>query len=438
MRVFMGKALDSSAVSATVGNGAALFVGLVAAYAVLVRSSVASSGILNPRTSDFMEYYSAGRLILAGHGDGLYDWNVIGPLQTALVGHVQTVFGILAYLYPPYFAIALSPLAALPYGPARLIWLGVNCLLLAGTLVALERYARAPHRMSIAFRAGAVASLPVFLALITGQVSLLLLALLVACVLLAERGQDAWAGTVLALAAVKPFYVLPLLMVVLLGRRWRMLASFAITVVITGIAAILVCGIRIYSSYLRILLEVSSWQGRPIHGPLWYHGQPVAPSTYAPVWNHSFAGFAQLLGISWWTGLTLALSLVTLGLVAQTMRKGAPIDLALAAAVPAGLLMSPHTLAYDLCILLIPAAAIVRYRRELNRFAPGILLISYIAVTAGYLAGFFLRLQLSVVAGCSMLVALAYVASRVRRARQRPLQARLQGPQSSTLTNRSR
>jgi hypothetical protein len=434
----MGKTLDAPAVRATVGNGAALFVGLVAAYVVLIHSSVASSGILNPRTSDFMEYYSAGRLILAGHGAALYDWNVIGPLQTALVGHVHTVFGILAYLYPPYFVIALSPLAALPYGPARLIWLGINCLLLAGTLAALEHYSRAPHRMGVAFRAGAVASLPVFLALITGQVSLLLLALLVACVLLAERGQDAWSGAVLALAAVKPFYVLPLLMVVLLGRRWRMLAGLAVTVGITGIAAILVCGVRIYASYLRILLEVSSWQGRPIHGPLWYHGQPVAPSTYAPVWNHSFAGFAQLLGISWWVGLALAMSLAALGLVAWITRERGPNDLALAAAVPAGLLISPHTLAYDLCILLIPAAAILRYRAELGQLAPSVLWIGYVAVTAGYLAGFFFRLQLSVVAGCSMLIALAYVVRRVGREQQRPLQALLQGPESSTLTNRSR
>jgi hypothetical protein len=335
-------------------------------------------------------------------------------MQTALVGHTRTIFGILPYLYPPYFALAIVPLAALPYGVAYVAWLAFDCLLLSGSMFAMERYAGLSRRQRIAFRFLTITFLPVFLALLLGQVSLVLLALLTACVTLAAAGRYEWAGVALGLAVMKPVYVVPALLVALLYGRWRMLAAFGATVVVALAAALPFAGMQIYGSYLRILRETSSWQGGRIHHPLWYHGQPVAPSTYQPIWNHSFAGFAELLGVSWWVVVAAVLCLGAVVAVAWTSAMRPPIDLALAAAIPAGLLISPHTLAYDLCLLLIPASALVRYRAGERARVAGTLVLGYVAVTAGYVAVFFLHIQFSILAGCLALISLALTAWRIR------------------------
>jgi len=80
---------------------------------------------------------------------------------------------VLPFLYPPFVAVALAPLAALPYALAFLFWLALNCMLYFTVSYALERYAGLTGRRAFLVRLGSVCSLPVFMALGLGQVSIL-------------------------------------------------------------------------------------------------------------------------------------------------------------------------------------------------------------------------------------------------------------------------
>lgn len=399
-----------------IGNASALLIGLIVAYFALTISGTADASVLNIRTVDLMEYYSASHLIGLGHAGAMYDLGALGRLQLQLVGHTRETFGTLAYLYPPYFVAALLPLTFLPYGVAYVVWLAFNCVLLAAALYFLERYAGLRGRKALAFRGVAISFLPVFMVLGFGQASVFLLALFTLCFLAARGNHPVLAGVALALATLKPFYVAPLLLVFLLQRQWRTLAAYAVTLTGLLVAVVPVLGPGIYVSYVRLLLQVGHWQGRSIHAPLWYHHLAMAPGMYTAQWNHSLAGFIELLfPAPTATLLTLWLDVAMLGLVVVIAWKAQSLELPLVMAIPVGLLVSPHTLAYDLTLLLIPVAVAIRYRRLGPRYLPAFLTVGYLAVAAGYKLAFFVPVQITVLATGALALWLIPLALRVGR-----------------------
>jgi len=81
------------------------------------------------RGVDFRGYYAAARVILAG-GDP-YDYRQVAPVLLEITGKM----GNNPYYYPPWFALALTPLALLPYQLARVVWLLLNLAMMIAALV---------------------------------------------------------------------------------------------------------------------------------------------------------------------------------------------------------------------------------------------------------------------------------------------------------------
>lgn len=400
-----GTSFRSEIITYTVGNGAALLIGLTVAYLTLTLSGTVSPRLLDVRTVDFMEYFSVARMIFEGHGGSMYSWVPLSHMQSHLAGQPASAFGVLAFFYPPYFALFLVPLTSLPYGVAYLVWFVIDCFVLAAVLFALERYSGLSGRQALAFRAVSLCFLPVFLALGLGQVSIVLLALVSVCFVALRQRQYEVAGAALAVASMKPVYVAPLVLVLLLRRQWRAVVAFCLSCALLLACAVPVLGISIYGSYVRLLREDASWQGRSIHDALWFNHVPVANSTYAPEWNHGFAGFAELLlhgGAA--TALYAALSLCALVLLTACSLRSATLDVPIAMAVIVGLLVSPHTLIYDYALLLLPVAIALRHRHWGYGRLGSILAVGFILVTVGYRFAFFVPLQLSVVAAAGLLI----------------------------------
>lgn len=380
-----------------IGNAGALFVGLVVTYFSLVWSGTASGDLISIKTVDFMEYYSAARLIVEGHGGHLYDFAMLGHLQASLTYPLGTPYGVLPYLYPSYLAVALAPLSLLPYTVDYLLWLVLDCLLLASAMYALEQYTGLHGRKAALMRLSALCFLPVFMALGLGQVSILLLALFTAVFFAARAERDTLCGAVLALAIIKPPYVLPFLIALLVRKRWRAVAAFGVTSAVLLLAPLPIMGASINQTYLRTLLDVTRWQGRT--AAVAYHHVLVAPATYAATWNHSFAGFAQLaLSAPMSTMATMALNCLAILFLIWSALRFHRIDIPLALAVIVALLISPHTLAYDLTLLLIPVAVAIREKPRGPRALVPLLIAGYLMITVGYKLAFFVPLQLSVVA----------------------------------------
>ncbi|HZU14487.1 MAG TPA: glycosyltransferase 87 family protein [Chloroflexota bacterium] len=402
--------------SYVLGNAFALYLGLIAAYVAGHLAGAGSGDLLNIRTTDFAQYYAAASMILHGHIGALYNLSATWHLQRQIAGPTHGVFAVIPYLYPPYFALALVPLALLPYGLAYLIWLACNCLMLSLAMFFLEGAADLGRRGTIAFRLLALASLPILLALGLGQVSLLLLVLCTLALVALRRGYDRAAGGLLAVASLKPAYLLPVLLVLLLTRRRRALEGYLAGVAVLIAAVLPFSGLGIYAGYLRLLRLDESWQGGA-NGGFWYHGVPISSATYAPQWNQSLAGFSQLLLPHSTAGpLYLVASLVVVLAVAWIAWKAPSITLPFGAAIAAGLLISPHTLMYDLAVALLPAAACLGWRRAAKPvLIPAALIAVELAVTIGYKLAFFVPVQLAVPALVLLVGLFALVTGRLAK-----------------------
>lgn len=401
------------------GNTLALLVGLLSAYFALILSHTVSADVINIKTVDAMTYYSEARLILAGHAGLMYNWSALAHVESSVAGAAPATFGVLINPYPPFFVTAFLPLALLPYGAAFIGWLAINCALLMSALYMLERYAGLERKKALAFRWLALTCLPVFMALGDGQSSAYLLVLLTGCLLALRSQRLVLAGMALAAASIKPGYILPILLVFVIQQRWRVLASYAVSGAVLLVAPLPIFGLSIYRSFLQLLIQISGWQGRSFHHPLWYHHVPVAPGIYAAQWNHSLAGFAELLLAGRMSTIVYgAASLGVLLLLAMCTVRATNPDIPFGIAVVAGVLVSPHTLAYDLTLLLIPVAMALRYRsaaRVALRIAlPVVLVFGYLAITVGYRLAFLFPLQVSVFGSAALLLWMSVLAVRVR------------------------
>ena len=363
----------------------ALTLALIGSYIAMLGQDDAGS-----KHTDFVSYYSGSNLVLHGHADRLYDFNALGEFERQLVHPLVVRNGVLPYVYPPFLAVALTPLAALPFQVAYLVWLAINCLLLVLCLAALQRLARLSGGEALLFWAAGLSFLPVFIALAQGQTSILLAATLTGCFLAARSGRDELAGGVLALVLIKPPYVIPILLVFAVRRRWRALGAFLIVALVIAVAPLLIGGSSLTAGYVQTLFKATQWKNQ---------------FGYGPQWNHSLRGFAELLlpgSAGSIAGVVLAAS--SLAALTWVARHRSPIEVPLALAALVCLLYSPHVLIHDLTVLVLPAAVALSIRIRPAYGLMGILAAGYTATLVGGRLVDAVPLQISVIAMVALAV----------------------------------
>lgn len=352
--------------------------------------------------SDFFYYFCVSRLVALGHGAQVYDPRILGALERHLAYPVRVPGGLMPNVLPPFFAVAVAPLADLPYSLAYLAWLLLNCLLLGVSVFYLERYAHFGRTGKIVFRIAAFVSLPVIVALLLGQVSFLLLALLCLTLHAARSGMDRTAGVALGLTLIKPQYALPFLLVLVLQGRCRSFVAFVATACVVFLAPVTVLGWSTDVSYIQTLMHAVRW-GNSVGG-------------FSPGVNRSFGGFTQLLfPPSVATVVSIMLDLIALGAVVVAARKSRTIDAPFGLALVVALLASQHVLIHDLTLLLIPAAMAWRYRSIAPR---GTLLLGalvYFSLYAGFNISLTRPIQVPTIAMTALAVWLFIIVVRASR-----------------------
>jgi len=365
---------------------AAVLFALCVSYIMLLQS-----GAVRIQQSDLLVYYSASHLVLAGHGSAIYSFPTLKAVEASLLHSLLLVRSEAVFLYPPFVALALTPLAAVGYSAAYLLWFILNCLLLVGVLVALNRYVQLRRSGSILLVVAGASFFPVFATLAQGQVSVLLLAVLTASFLALRSQREGWAGALLALALIKPPYVLPFLLLLLVQGRWRALASFCATAAALAVLPMAVLGPSINQNYLHLLRQAAGWH--------------TTTGGFSPQANQNLAGFFQLLfAAPVATILQWAFSAAALAAVAVIAHRRRPVDLPFAGATVAALLVNPHVLVHDLSLLLIPAAIAIRHARAQGLTLWLLLTAGYVVALAGIPLSNWIPVQLSVLVMVALLL----------------------------------
>jgi cytochrome P450 len=206
--------------------------------------------------ADFRMLYAAGTMVRTGQSARLYDFNYEQQVQQQVVGPSSTT---LPYMYPLYAAFPAAPLSLLPYRIAYLAMFALNLALLLAASFVLRPYLPALTRLwpplpAIVF----LAFLPVGIALLQGQVSLLLLLLFCGAFAAIKRSHPFLAGLLLSVALIKPHVVLPVILLFALWRNWRLIAGFITGALALCILSLPFAGIVGLATYARFMLHAAS------------------------------------------------------------------------------------------------------------------------------------------------------------------------------------
>jgi arabinofuranan 3-O-arabinosyltransferase len=193
--------------------------GVAFAYlARLVMMAAANSWMVDasghPLALDFLSFWSAGHLALAGHASAAYDWPAMHRLQHQLMGHDPV--GYYGWAYPPLFFCVAIILALMPYAASFLVWIGVTLVLCAA---AMARIARDRGAALIACAAPATLACAM-----VGQNGFLSAAL-IAGILLQLEARPLLAGLLLGLLTYKPHFGLLFPIALVFGGYWRVFFS---------------------------------------------------------------------------------------------------------------------------------------------------------------------------------------------------------------------
>jgi hypothetical protein len=300
--------------------------------------------------SDYAGFFSAAALLNQFPSDQLYNFE----LQDRLYHQVLPALGQeekLPYLHPPFVAFALRPLAQLPYTWSFAIWLILSLsFYVAGLFLMLKplRTLTVGDRVTILLLA---LSFEPFImeCWLNGQLSSFgMFCMALACYCLHSERPTA-AGLVLGLCLYKPTLLFLLLPMLLIGRRWRMLAGFALTALFLAGISLLAVGWKGCLDYADVLFGFARSTT----------GGGAALRTYKYVDLNSF--LRMLFGadsrLRW--GLFLIVVGPPLGVLAVAWSRTGPVDgprrqLTLASTLTWTLVANLYVGVYD-TVLVVPA-----------------------------------------------------------------------------------
>ena len=306
-----------------------------------VVSAVSLVAFLQAGYQNFTIFYGAARMVRNGQSSVLYDLSAQYRAQQEFAPNVHIRTGALPYNHPPFEALLFLPFTFLPYAPAYLLWTLLNGMMVAASLVLLRRQFVEIGNLPLALVVlAATGYLPVISGIVQGQDSILLLFLVVVALTFAEKGNDAAAGAALAAGLFKFHLVLPLAFL-LAVRRWRLLLGFAPVAALLGGISLAMVGWHGAVGYVRFLLRLeNTGAGGAIIG------------ADMPNLRGIIAGLAGVRDGASLIPFTIACSAAVMAIAMWLIRRRVSVRFAGVLATATAILVSYHTLTYDLNLLL--------------------------------------------------------------------------------------
>ena len=287
--------------------------------------------------TDFVNVWSAGRLVLEGHAAQAYDWDIQKQVQIAVLG--QSYPGNFAWHYPPPFLFVATLLAHFPYAVAFIGWAVAS---LVPYLAVMRAIVGRPFGLLLA------AAFPVVLTnTLVGQNGFLT-ASLIGGTLYLMPVRPVLAGICLGLLSYKPQYGLLFPLVLIAASRWTVFVTAAIVSSAMALLSWFAFGTESWQAFIHWMPMFSQaflTEGRAPWGKM--------QSVFALV--RYFGGAEQLAWVFQWI-----MSGAVAVLLALMWRSRIGYSLKAAALAAGTLLITPYLFLYDLMVLAIAVAFLVR------------------------------------------------------------------------------
>jgi len=298
--------------------------------------------------SDFMAFYTAGttlnRLPPAAR---LYDPELQQRLRTGIMPDADKATR-LPYLYPPFIAAAMSPLARLPYRWAFAAWLAIGGVLYAAGLYLLQSCCRLGRHRHTAVLLALSFTPFLFEGWGGGQISALAFSALAATLWLERAGRPFAAGLCAGLCCYKPQVFLVLAGLFVVARLGRLVAGALVSSSVLAGLSFLMLGRAGAATYLRFMMQYGT--AVSVKPAAWPLHKFVDPNAF----------FHLILGGDTWIGRMLfylaAAAALLLAARAWARYRRASQDqrmLCWAGAMPVLLLASFYAPVYDATLLVL-------------------------------------------------------------------------------------
>ncbi|SRR5579871_2207230 len=288
--------------------------------------------------TDFVNVWAAGKLVLDGHPALAYDWDVQRTIELSVLK--QDFSGYFAWHYPPPFLFVAGFLAQFPYSVAFIGWVATSFVPYLVVMRAI--IGRAPIALMLA-----VGFPMVFSNGLVGQNGFLTASLIGGTLFLLPT-RPVLSGICLGLLTYKPQYGFLFPIVLIAAAEWTVFFSAAATAVALALVSWLAFGTESWFAFFHWMPRFS--QAFLVEGKAtWWKLQ----SLFSMV--RYLGGSEQLAWACQWI-LTAA---VVITLVAM-WRSKVRYSLKAAALAAGTLLTTPYLFMYDMMVLAIPVAFLIR------------------------------------------------------------------------------
>ena len=317
--------------------------GLAIIYAAgLIHFYLAGAWIVDgsgaPLYGDFTTVWVAGWHALKADASQLYDSNNFVGIQRALIGARDYFYP--NWPYPPTFFLILAPLSTLPYASAFLTW---DVATLLGVVVVVYLIVRRPPAIALALASPFTAW-----NLLAGQNGFLTASLLGASLLFLEE-MPVVGGVIIGCLTYKPQFGILFPVALVASRQWRAVAGAGVALALLAAASIAVFGADAWAAFPNGFVEQSKLNLEAGPDSNWGYLQTV----YGFIRNLNGSATVAWLGQS----VTTVSAVLIVWLVWRSQIRYALKAATLSAAA---LIATPYAFAYDMAVLAIPVAFLVK------------------------------------------------------------------------------
>jgi hypothetical protein len=312
--------------------------GALIAAAAVGATLVSTTDHSRIENTDFVNFYAAASIMRSGNGANLYQPQTQQAALRSILGRDSTQY----FLHPAFEATILAPLSRLTVEHAFVLWTAFNVAVLALLPLVLmpcvPLVARRPYLGLLGF-----CFLPALTAITLGQDSILLLFVLSLSYRLLSKQEDFAAGLILALMAVKFQYLIVLILLFVVARKYRTVGGVGVGCLCLALLSFLATGWRGLLDYPRFVLDFNAHLG---YGGLKPSLMVNVRGFVAGIGVEQHSLFYAMVGAAVLLGLSAACALKT----TPPPKKG----LLFAVFVAVALVASPYAHFPDMTILLLP------------------------------------------------------------------------------------
>lgn len=308
--------------------------------------------------TDFDAFYLAGQMALKGHAGDAYHIDTMMAAQRQFSGTQS----FLPWTYPPPFTLVVGALAILPIGLGYALFITAS---LALYLLVLRRIA------GDALPGVLIAILPLLVLIVRSGQNGFLTGGLIGLFLLALIARRAGAGLPLGLMIIKPHLAAAMALMAVVERRWGAVMIAAGVVIVALALATVILGPAIWLAFLDGVRESGVFLAKG-HYPLFR-----MTSLYAALRSFGVAADMALM-------LHAAGAVAVIAALLLVWRRGLPPRFLAASTCIATLFISPYNYDYDLAILGVGIAFVLRDVISITRPAEQASLLALCWLGTGY------------------------------------------------------